>query len=200
MQKQCAKCGSLSQTEGAFCSSCGASYAVQSVTTAQSDANAEFSAQIKGNANPVFVWSSVAVGAIGAISTFLPYMTDDYDSVNGWDSASILSDYGQFSSGTIMILLFSVAILIAGLMHFSGSGSRQKAKTQGWSSIVVGVFCIGAAQATYSGWDAAAKEEGVYVQAGLGLYLGYLVGLAIIVIGILCLVVPNFHRKESVQI
>ena len=83
-------------------------------------------------------------------------------------------------------------------MHFSGFGSRQKAKSQGWSSIVVGFLCIGAAQATYSGWDAAAKEEGVYVETGLGLYLGYLVGIGIMVIGILCLSKPGFHRKAQV--
>jgi hypothetical protein len=187
-----------SETAGAFCTSCGVSLAPQQVSTVQSISNTEFSAQIKGNANPAFVWSCVAVGGVGAISTFLPYMKDDYGSVSGWDSSSVLSDYEQFSSGTIMILLVSIAVLIAGLMHFSGSGSHQKAKTQGWSSIVVGFFCIGAAQATYSGWDSAAKEEGVYVETGLGLYLGYLVGIGIMAIGILCLAVPNFHRKELV--
>ena len=198
MQKQCSQCGKLSETAGAFCASCGASYASQQATTAQANSKTEFSSQIQGNANPAFVWSCVAVGGVGAISTFLPYMKDEFDSVSGWDSSSILSDYEQFSSGTIMILLFSISVLIAGLMHFSGSGSRQKAKSQGWSSIVVGFLCIGAAQATYSGWDAAAKEEGVYVETGLGLYLGYLVGIGIMAIGILCLAVPNFHRKELV--
>ena len=197
MQKTCSQCGTQSELAGAFCTSCGASLAPQQVATAQNISNTEFSAQIKGNANPAFVWSCLAVGGVGVISTFLPYMTDDYGSVSGWDSSGILSDYEQFSSGTIMIMLFSISVLIAGLMHFSGSGSRQKAKSQGWSSIVVGFFCIGAAQATYSGWDAAAKEEGVYVETGLGLYLGYLVGIGIMAIGILCLAVPNFHRKES---
>jgi hypothetical protein len=198
MLKTCSQCGTQSESAGAFCTSCGGSLAQQQAATPQIISNTEFSAQIKGNANPAFVWSCVAVGGVGAISTFLPYMKDDYGSVSGWDSSSILSDYEQFSSGTIMIMLFSIAVLIAGLMHFSGSGSHQKAKTQGWSSIVVGFFCFGAAQATYSGWDAAAKEEGVYVETGLGLYLGYLVGIGIMVIGILCLVLPNFHRKESV--
>lgn len=198
MQKQCSNCGTLSESAGAFCASCGTSYSQQQVTTPQTSSGNAVSAQIKGNANPVFVWSSVALGAIGALSTFLPYMKDEFDSVNGWDSSSVLSDYDQYSSGTLLILLFSLAVLIAGLMHFSGSGSRQKAKSQGWSSIVVGVFCFGAAHATYLGWDAAAKEEGVYVEIGMGLYLGYLVGIGILVIGILCLTKPNFHRKELV--
>lgn len=198
MQKQCSKCGTLSESAGAFCSSCGASYTPQQVTTTSASSSTDFSGQIKGNANPAFVWSSVALGAIGVLSTFLPYMKDEFDSVSGWDSSGILSDYDQYSSGTIMIMLFSLAVLIAGLMHFSGSGARQKAKSQGVSSIVVGFFCLGAAHATYLGWDAAAKEEGVYVETGLGLYLGYLVGLGIMVIGVLCLAVPNFHRKESV--
>lgn len=198
MQRMCSQCGTLSETEGAFCASCGASFATQQATTTSTASSTEFSAQIKGNANPAYVWSCVALGAIGALSTFLPYMKDEFDSVSGWDSSSILSDYGQYSSGTIMILLFSAAVLIAGLMHFSGSGARQKAKSQGVSSIVVGFFCLGAAHATYLGWDAAAKEEGVYVEIGMGLYLGYLVGVGIMVIGILCLAVPNFHRKESV--
>lgn len=198
MQKQCSKCGMLSETAGAFCSSCGASYGPQQVATTTTTSNTNFSAQIKGNANPTFVWSCVALGTVGVLSTFLPYMKDEFDSVSGWDSTNILSEYDQYSSGTLMILLFSAAVLIAGLMHFSGGGSRQKAKSQGVSSIVVGFFCLGAAHATYLGWDAAAKEEGVYVEIGMGLYLGYLVGLGIMVIGILCLAVPNFHRKESV--
>lgn len=188
----------LSETAGAFCSSCGASYTPQQVATTTTASNTNFSAQIKGNANPAFVWSCVTLGTVGVLSTSLPYMKDEIDSVSGWDSSNILSEYDQYSSGTLMILLFSAAVLIAGLMHFFGGGSRQKAKSQGVSSIVVGLFCLGAAHATYLGWDAAAKEEGVYVEIGMGLYLGYLVGLGIMVIGILCLAVPNFHRNESV--
>jgi len=154
------------------------------------------SVEVQGNANPVFVRSCIALGAIGVISTFLPYAKDEFDSVNGWDSYDVLSAYDQWC-GVYLILLFSVALLAAGLVHFSSFGSKQKTKAQGWSTIVVGVFTFGAANATFRGWDAAAKEEGILVDIGIGLYLGYLVGIGAIVIGILCLAKPNFHRKAQ---
>lgn len=155
------------------------------------------SAEVQGNANPLFVRSCIALGAIGVISAFLPYAKDDFDSINGWDSYDVLSSYDQWS-GVYMILLFSVSLMIAGLVHFSSFGLKQKAKTQGWASIVVGLFTFGAAHATYQSWDTAAIEEGVYIEIGFGLYLGYLVGIGAIVIGILCLAKPDFHRKAQV--
>jgi len=197
VQKLCNKCGTLAETDGSFCATCGNSYATSTSTTSTTIPTGDFSGQIKGNANPTFVWSSIGIGAVGLISTFLPYAKDDYDSINGWDSADVLSSYDQYSSGTIMILLFSIVNLIVGLMHFSSAGQRQNAKSQGISTIVVGVIALGVAHATYMGWDAAAIEEGVFVEIGIGLYLAYLLGLAMIVVGILCLTVPNFHRKSS---
>ena len=152
---------------------------------------------IQGNANPLFVRSCIALGAIGVLSAFLPYAKDDYESFNGWDSYDILSDYDQWS-GVYMIVLFSVALMAAGLIHFTSSGLKQKAKYSGWGSIGVGLFTLGAAHKTYEGLDAFAIYEEFYIEVGLGLYLGYLVGIGAIVIGILCLSKPDFHRKAQV--
>ena len=156
------------------------------------------STEIQGNANPLFVRSCIALGAIGVLSAFLPYAKDDYESFNGWESVEYLSGYDEWSGGVYTIVLFSVALMAAGLIHFTSSGLKQKAKATGWSSIGVGLFTLGAANATYGGLDAAAIYEDIYIEVGLGLYLGYLVGIGAIVIGILCLSKPDFHRKAQV--
>ena len=153
---------------------------------------------IQGNANPLFVRSCIALGAIGVLSAFLPYAKDDYESFNGWESVEVLSAYDEWAGGVYTIVLFSVALMAAGLIHFTSFGLKQKTKSFGWGSIVVGLFTLGAANATYQGLDTAAIYEGVYIDVGLGLYLGYLVGIGAIVIGILCLSKPDFHRKAQV--
>ena len=153
---------------------------------------------IQGNANPLFVRSNIALGAIGVLSAFLPYAKDDYTSFNGWESVEVLSGYDEWSGGVYTIVLFSVALMAAGLIHFTSSGLKQKAKYSGWGSIGVGLFTLGAAHKTYEGLDAFAIYEEFYIEVGLGLYLGYLVGIGAIVIGILCLSKPDFHRKAQV--
>jgi len=150
---------------------------------------------LKGSVNPVYVWLNVSLGALGCVSTILPYVNDGVDSVNGWDSARMLGELGEFSMGTLLILLLSVSILVAGASHFSDLGKRQTPKSQGVGSIILGVVLFWNANQTYWAWDSVSKDGGFSAYADIGLIIPHAISVALVIIGILCLSVRNFHTR-----
>jgi general stress protein CsbA len=190
----CPRCSRSTEAAGQFCPNCGTAFT--NVVTVDNN----IQSAIKGNTNPVFVWLSIAVGSLGIISTFLTYATDSEGySVNGWKSREVLDAFDKTSFGVYWILVASIATALTGLIHFTDLGHRQTKQTQGWSMIGVGVLTVIFAQVTFNAWDAAAIEVEEFVEIGAGLQLAYVVGVAIVIIGILCLTVPTFFKKTSAQ-
>ena len=198
MRKLCSACGSVSETDGAFCATCGASYNRQGGTSRVVAGSAPQSNSELPQVNPVFSWTNIGFGSLGVLGTFLPYAGDSEDTVNGWDSADLLGDLDQYSSGTLMALLFAGTLLAAGIVSLTELGTKQSTKGFGWGSIVCGLFALGSAHATFLAWDSAAQDAGIFVEMGTGLYIAYLVGIVLIVVGILSLALPTYHRKSRV--
>jgi len=137
--------------------------------------------------------------AIGAITPFLPYISDDYDSLSGWDSREWFSQYDEFSGSPILVLLGSLAALVLAIVIIANQNkSTPTNKTGvGVGILISGIVAMVSAGMAYSSWDSILVEEGLFAEQGVGLWLGALCGLAVTILGIVTLTVPKVTQGNQ---
>jgi hypothetical protein len=211
----CGSCGT-DAGQGRFCPSCGAPTANSQPRPTASEMNsgqqplyrstpqpAYGSAPWQAPAQPNSAPTSKSLGAaitllvfsiVGAISTWLPYLTDDYgDSLKGWDSRDPLEYWGEFSAGPVFIIVGTVVSAIIALVIITNQNQAKNSNRVacGVFTLLSGLAVLGAGGATYIALDTALQNEGITANQGIGLWLGSLSGLAITIIGILILALPK---------
>ena len=169
----CMFCG-VEKGEGRFCPSCGgtenpqaqnvappraeswaAAGSTQSQTPPNYGAMQTSSSPVKpslGGAITLLVF-----GIIGAVSPFLPYVSDGNDSASGW--TSIISN--------------------------QKSGKSTNKVGAGFACLISGGAAALAAGGTYNALDELFYNADVAVSQGIGLTLGAVSGIAVVIIGII---------------
>lgn len=211
----CGSCGT-DAGQGRFCPSCGAPTASAPPRPTASEMNsgqrplyqstpqpAYGSAPWQAPAQPNSVPTSKSLGAgitllvfaiAGAVSTWLPYLTDDYgESLKGWDSRDPLKYWGEFSAGPIWILVGTIisAIIALAIIANQNQGKNSNRSACGVFTLLSGLAILGAGGATYNALDTALQNEGIVANEGIGLWIGCGTGLAIAILGIVILASPK---------
>ena len=137
--------------------------------------------------------------AIGVLSPFLPFVSDDFDSVNGWDSREIFDAYDEFSASPILILLGCLAALIFSIVIIANQnqGKPTNKSAAGVTVLIAGVVALGSGGMAYSSWDSILQYEGYVASQGIGLWLSVVCGLAIMIMGIVALASPKFTQGSQ---
>ena len=211
----CGSCGT-DAGQGRFCPSCGAATAGSQPRPTASEMNsgqqplyrstpqpaygpAPWQAPVQPNSAPTSKSLGTAItllvfAIVGAISTWLPYLTDDYgDSLKGWDSRDPLEYWGEFSAGPIFIIVGTVISAIIALVIITNQNQAKNSNQAacGVFTLLSGLVILGAGGATLIALDTALQNEGITANQGIGLWLGCLSGLAITILGILILALPK---------
>ena len=211
----CGSCGT-DAGQGRFCPSCGAATAGSQPRPTASEMNsgqqplyrstpqpaygtAPWQAPVQPNSAPTSKSLGAAItllvfAIVGAISTWLPYLTDDYgDSLKGWDSRDPLEYWGEFSAGPIFIIVGTVISAIIALVIITNQNQAKNSNQAacGVFALLSGLAVLGAGGATYTALDTVLKYEEISANQGIGLWLGCLSGLAITILGILILALPK---------
>lgn len=134
--------------------------------------------------------------AIGVISPFLPFVSDDYDSVSGWDSRRVFEFYDESSITPILILLGSIVALIFSIVIISNQNQGKPTNKQaaGVTVLIAGIVVLASGGMAYSSWDTILQREGEYANQGVGLWLSVVCGLAITILGIVALASSKFTQ------
>ena len=199
----CMFCG-VEKGEGRFCPSCGgtenpqaqnvappraeswaAAGSTQSQTPPNYGAMQTSSSPVKpslGGAITLLVF-----GIIGAVSPFLPYVSDGNDSASGWTSKDFLSEAEMFSAGPLLILLGSIvtAVIAGVIISNQKSGKSTNKVGAGFACLISGGAAALAAGGTYNALDEFFYNADVAVSQGIGLTLGAVSGIAVVIIGII---------------
>jgi hypothetical protein len=135
----------------------------------------------------------VVFSALGVLSPFLPYISVFDESINGWDSREVFSDYDEFSASPVLILLGSIVTLVLGIVVINNQnqGKATSKAGVGVTTLIAGLVTLGSAGMAYNSWDEILYYEDVLANQGIGLWLGVVCGLAATIIGIVALAVPK---------
>lgn len=202
MSSYCITCGSMIPS-GLVCPSCGNQNPAPSTPpTLGGFASSSTGAFVPPPPGRKMLGASITLlvfSALGLISPFLAYITDDYDSISGWDSRQYFSDYGEFSAGPILVLIGSVVSLIVAIAVIVGQSNGKPANrvVAGIASIVAGVLTAGSVGLSYQAWDNILIYEGFYANEGAGLWTGIVSGIGSVVLGIILLAVTSATRGKA---
>lgn len=137
--------------------------------------------------------------AIGVISPFLPYISIFDESVSGWDSREVFSEYEEFSASPVLVLLGSMVALVFAIVVVANQNKGQPTSKAGAGTTVLisGLVTLGSGGMAYNSWDEILAYEGLFANQGVGLWLGVICGLAITIIGIVMLAVPKVTQGSQ---
>lgn len=137
--------------------------------------------------------TTLVFAAVGAITPFLPYISDDYNSINGWDSRKAFSDYGEFSASPLLVFVGALAALVLAIVIINNQNKSMPTNKTGVGVgiLISGIITVGSAGIAYSSWDSILVYEGLVAEQGVGLWLGAVCGLAVTILGIVTLAVPK---------
>jgi hypothetical protein len=143
--------------------------------------------------------TTLVFAAIGAITPFLPYVSDGYDSYSGWDSREWFSEFEEFSASPLLVFLGSLAALVLAIVIIANQNkSTPTNKTGvGVGILISGIVAMGSAGLAYSSWDSILVDLGLVAEQGVGLWLGALCGLAVTILGIVTLAVPKVTQGNQ---
>jgi uncharacterized membrane protein HdeD (DUF308 family) len=130
----------------------------------------------------------------------MPYLSSDGTSVSGWTTASEILDYEErFSAGPALVLITGIIALASGITIVTKQKRGQAANRQGLglAILISGIVMMVSAAMTYNILDEIARNEGIFVETGLGLSLGILTGIAILVMGIIVLAKPTVTQGRK---
>ena len=218
----CHSCG-FEKGEGRYCPKCGAmdgaaktpqpmtTTSPNSIPSGQSQPNFDHQpsnafSPILGTSDVVapssaatgFGVSLLVAGAVGVISTFLPWLSGNGESANGWKVREAMVESELFSAGAILIVLGSVATLIMASVILSSNTKGKGANRVGLGIglLVVGLMMAGGAGATYNDLSDYFSQEAVSEILAVGWYLGVLVGFGIAIAGIVAIVVKPLTNSR----
>jgi len=139
--------------------------------------------------------------ALGVLSPFLSYVNLDYydESVSGWDSQEVFSEYDEFSNSPLLVMLGSLLILgiaIAVVVNQNQGRATNKVAV-GVTTLVTGAVVALCAGMAYSSWDSILQYEGEVGSQGIGMWIGAVSGVASVVIGIVMLTVSKVTQGVS---
>lgn len=209
----CHTCG-FEKGEGRYCPKCGAmdgamrspespaqvaTYSTpmgQPASTFGYQPNNAFSATT-GTSHPgssssgatAFGVSLLIASAVGIISTFLPWLSGNGDSANGWKVREAMVEAELFSAGAILVIMGSVATLIMAsvLLSTNGKGNATNRIGLGIGLLISGLLMAGGVGATYNDLSDYFTQDAVSEILAAGWYLGALIGFATAAAGIVAM-------------
>lgn len=208
----CHSCG-FEKGEGRYCPKCGAmdgaTRAPQSTTPANSipagQPSPNFGYQPTSSFSPMpgtsnvgtpngaatgFGVSLLIAGILGVLSTFLPWLSGNGESANGWDVREIMVEGELFSAGPILVIVGSIATLImAGvLLSANNKGNAANRIGIGIGLLVAGLMTAGGVGATFNDLSEIFSQDAVSEILAAGWYLGAIIGFASAAAGIVAMI------------
>jgi hypothetical protein len=144
--------------------------------------------------------TTIVFASLAVISPWMPYLSSDGTSVSGWTTASEILDYEErFSAGPALVLITGIIALASGITIVTKQNRGQAANRQGLglAILISGIVMMVSAAVTYNILDELARNEGIFVETGLGLSLGVITGIAILVMGIIVLAKPSVTQGRK---
>jgi len=223
----CRSCG-FDKGEGRYCPQCGSmggpstgsaesTMTANSIPAAPNTPNYGYQPNIaysstsgnRSGAATGFGITMMIAGALGIISTFLPWLSIpwqyffDYTSVNAnaWDVRTWLTEKELFSAGPILVVVGSIAVLVMAFAILSANNQGRSANPIGLGVgfILSGLFIAGGVGATYDAVDAAIGYDFPSWGSellGAGFAISAILSVAVIVAGILTLTIKSLTNSR----
>jgi hypothetical protein len=138
-------------------------------------------------------------GALGAISTFLPFVKDEFDSLNGWKTQDALGELDKFAGGVTLWMIASIVAIILGVVVLANQNSGKASNRQmlGTIGIIGAIVMLMGLGSTYNSLDTALRESGIALEQGAGVGLGGLGGLLALIGAIMMLASPKYTQGKG---
>lgn len=218
----CHSCG-FEKGEGRYCPKCGAmdgaTRAPQSTATAPTNSipagqpSPNFGYQPNNSFSPIpgtsnigtpsgsatgFGVSLLIAGALGVLSTFLPWLSGNGESVNGWKLREVMVEAELFSAGATLVIIGSIATLIMAsvLLAANNKGNAANRIGIGIGLLVVGLMMAGGVGATFNDLSEYFSEDAVSEILAAGWYLGAFIGFATAAAGIVAMLAKPLTNSK----
>ena len=143
----------------------------------------------KSSGSTAFGISLLALGAIGVLSTFLPWLAGNGEAANGWKLRDWMVEAELFSAGAILVAVGSAATLLVAIILLANKSNAVNRFGLGIGLLVAGFVSVGGAGGTYNELTKFFSEDSVNEILGAGWILGTLVGFAGIIAGVLAMAI-----------
>ncbi len=209
----CDSCG-FEKGEGRYCPKCGAMAGVVSSGTAQQTLGTQpmqssqplhtyapsASQPMTGSSGVAkgFAIALMAMSVLAAISTFLPWLSGNGESANGWKMREALVDSDFFSAGPILVIVGSgVVLLVAiGLLSAASKDSSMNRVGLGLSLLIPGLMMAGGLGATYNDLSDYFGRDAISEILAIGWYVGALCGFGIALVGLLSFFIKPLSNSK----
>ena len=142
----------------------------------------------------------LALGVISIVCPWFPFLSDGYNdtSLNGWDTADFLSNFDRFGSAPSLLIgcgIFEilVALIIIAMKQKGRSVSRP---LLGLGAMALGLIKVGAIGATLTESDSLLTDYQLVARPGFGMWLGAVIGIATIAMGVVAWTVPSVTQSR----
>ena len=190
--RYCPKCGSMSDQSVASVETNPApamTSAAQSPTMPQSVAppfaNPTFQGQ-QGSGSPAFGICMLILGALGVLSTFIPWLSGNGESANGWDLRESMVELGLFAQGAVLLAVGSAGTLVVAILLLANKNKAMNRFGVGIGLLISGLICAVGTGNTYNDLTEYFGDSVNDVLAA-GLLLGSVVAVAGMIAGILAM-------------
>ena len=199
--RYCPKCGSMSDHSVASVETNPApamTSVTQSPTMLQSVAppfaNPTFQGQ-QGSGSPAFGICMLILGAIGVLSTFIPWLSGNGESASGWDLRESMEELGLFAQGAVLLAVGSAGTLVVAIILLANKNRAMNRFGVGIGLLISGLIC---AVGTGNTYDDLTEYFGDSVNDLLaaGLLFGSVVAVAGMIAGILAMILKPLTGSQ----
>ena len=149
----------------------------------------------KNSGSTAFGVSLLALAAIGILSTFMPWLSGNGDSANGWDLRELMEELGLFAQGAVVLAVGSTGTLVMAILLLANKNKAMNRFGVGIGLLISGLTCAIGTGNTYNDLNEYLGDS-VNEILGAGLLLGSVVAVAGMIVGILAMVIKPLTNSR----
>lgn len=207
----CISCG-FEKGEGRYCPKCG-SMQTSAATPPESQQVIPAQASTQNSSYPPpsnsitagpssvakgFALFMISISVLAILSTFLPWLSGNGESANGWKIREALTDSGLYSAGSILVVVGAGVSLLVAIFLLSAASKNSAVNRVGLGLVflIMGLMMAGGLGATYNDLSDYFGRDAVSEILAVGWYVGTLCGFGIALAGVLSFFIKPLSNSK----
>ena len=149
----------------------------------------------KNSGSTAFGICLLILGALGVLSTFIPWLSGNGESANGWNLQESLEELGLFAQGAVLLVVGSAGTLVMAILLLANKNKAMNRFGVGIGLLISGLICAVETGNTYNDLTEYFGDSVNDVLAA-GLLLGSVIAVAGMISGILAMVIKPLTNSR----
>jgi hypothetical protein len=149
----------------------------------------------KNSGSTAFGICLLILGVLGVLSTFMPWLSGNAPTPNGWDLRELMEEVGLFAQGAVVLAVGSAGTLVVAILLLANKNKAMNRFGVGIGILISGLTCAVGTGNTYNDLNETLGDS-VNEFLGAGLLLGSVVAVAGMIAGILAMVIKPLTNSR----